>query len=168
MRRIITARNNTILSPYRPNLLPKRQHRRNLPPLQHQLLWQKRRLQRKIPNRRRITITKSRRQRHPGVPVYRYVLSARNLFFKNVFSVNDRGSSLAATRLELKELAKEYDVELDVVLTILGYVYSEKLRLLPKAFASAWMTLALMSLVDRWLISWWRFCMFLQLFKSPN
>ncbi|KAM2240594.1 hypothetical protein ACFXTI_009997 [Malus domestica] len=74
-----------------------------------------------------------------------------------------------SSRLPLRlELAKEYDVELDVVLTILGYVYSEKLRLLPKAFASAWMTLALMSLVDRWLISWWRFCMFLQLFKSPN
>ncbi|TQD91832.1 hypothetical protein C1H46_022674 [Malus baccata] len=120
MRRIITARNNTVLSLLRPNLPPKRQQWRNLPPLQHQLLWQKRRLQRRIPNRRRITITRSRRQRHPGVPVYRY------------------------------ELAKEYDVELDAVLTVLGYVYRGKLRLLPKAFTSAWTTLALMSLVDQW------------------
>ncbi|TQE04798.1 hypothetical protein C1H46_009651 [Malus baccata] len=66
------------------------------------------------------------------VPVHRYALSARNLFFKNVFSVKDRGSSLAATRFELKEFVKEYDFGLDALLTVLGYLYIGKLRSLPK------------------------------------
>ncbi|KAM0974883.1 hypothetical protein ACFX2C_017996 [Malus domestica] len=66
------------------------------------------------------------------VPVHRCALSARNSFFKNVFSVKDRGSSLVATRFELKEFVKEYDVGLDVLLTVLGYLYSGKLRSLPK------------------------------------
>ncbi|KAM1183292.1 hypothetical protein ACFX15_001589 [Malus domestica] len=60
-------------------------------------------------------------------------------FFKNVFSTNDRGSStvtpsssVAASRFELKKLAKEYDIGLDALLIVLGYLYSRKLRSLPK------------------------------------
>ncbi|KAM1054230.1 hypothetical protein PS2_001591 [Malus domestica] len=74
-----------------------------------------------------------------GLPVHSCVLSARSEFFKNVFSTNDRGSStatlsssVAAPRFELKELAKEYDIGLDALLIVLGYLYSRKLRSLPK------------------------------------
>ncbi|CAN6563775.1 unnamed protein product [Malus baccata var. baccata] len=73
------------------------------------------------------------------VPVHRCVLSARSSFFKNVFSAKDRessaaasSSSVAAPRFELKELAKEYDVGLYALLAVLGYLYSGKLKSLPK------------------------------------
>ncbi|XP_021805028.1 BTB/POZ domain and ankyrin repeat-containing protein NPR1 [Prunus avium] len=65
------------------------------------------------------------------VPVHRCILSARSSFFKNVFSAKDIGSG-SAVRFELKELAKEYDVGLDSLLAVLGYLYSGKLRSLPK------------------------------------
>ncbi|CAL8171902.1 unnamed protein product [Prunus armeniaca] len=65
------------------------------------------------------------------VPVHRCILSARSSFFKNVFSAKDIGSG-SAVRFELKELAKEYDVGLDSLLAVLGYLYSGKLRSFPK------------------------------------
>ena len=62
------------------------------------------------------------------IPVHRCILSARSGFFRNVFSVSkDRGS-----RFELKDLAKDYEVGFDSVMAILGYLYSGKVRPLPK------------------------------------
>ncbi|KAM5547344.1 BTB/POZ domain and ankyrin repeat-containing protein NPR1-like [Rosa sericea] len=64
------------------------------------------------------------------VPVHRCILAARSSFFKNVFSAKEGSSS---TRFELKKLAKEYDVGLDSLLAVLGYLYSGKLKYsLPK------------------------------------
>ncbi|XP_050376422.1 BTB/POZ domain and ankyrin repeat-containing protein NPR1-like [Argentina anserina] len=63
------------------------------------------------------------------VPVHRCILAARSSFFRNVFSAKEGSSS---TRFELKKLAKEYDVGLDSLLAVLGYLYSGKLRSLPK------------------------------------
>ncbi|KAL6224195.1 hypothetical protein ACLB2K_003051 [Fragaria x ananassa] len=63
------------------------------------------------------------------IPVHRCILAARSSFFRNVFSAIEGSSS---TRFELKNLAKEYDVGLDSLLAVLGYLYSGKLRSLPK------------------------------------
>ncbi|PRQ46873.1 putative chromatin remodeling & transcription regulator ABTB family [Rosa chinensis] len=59
------------------------------------------------------------------VPVHRCILAARSSFFKNVFSAKEGSSSI---RFELKKLAKEYDVGLDSLLAVLGYLYSGKLK----------------------------------------
>ncbi|KAF8393609.1 hypothetical protein HHK36_021853 [Tetracentron sinense] len=64
------------------------------------------------------------------VPVHRCILSARSPFFKNVFS-----GSVGKERngkFELKELAKDFDVGFDSLVAVLAYLYSGKVRLLPK------------------------------------
>ncbi|KAI4335280.1 hypothetical protein L6164_013942 [Bauhinia variegata] len=64
------------------------------------------------------------------VPVHRCILSARSAFFKNVFS-----SSAAKERcgkFELKELAKDHGVGFDAVVAVLGYLYSGRVKSLPK------------------------------------
>lgn len=61
------------------------------------------------------------------IPVHRCILSARSPFFKNVFCGKDR-----KTKLELKELMKEYEVSYDAVVSVLAYLYSGKVRPSPK------------------------------------
>lgn len=57
------------------------------------------------------------------IPVHRCILSARSPFFKNVFCGKDSN-----TKLELKELMKEYEVSFDAVVSVLAYLYSGKVR----------------------------------------
>ncbi|GAV81403.1 BTB domain-containing protein/DUF3420 domain-containing protein/NPR1_like_C domain-containing protein/Ank_2 domain-containing protein [Cephalotus follicularis] len=57
--------------------------------------------------------------------VHRCILSVRNPFFKNVFQ---RGG----VKLELKELVKGYDIGFESLVTVLGYLYTGKVRALPK------------------------------------
>lgn len=61
------------------------------------------------------------------IPVHRCILSARSLFFKNLFANRETNANL-----ELKELMKEYDVGYDALATVLAYVYSGKVRASPK------------------------------------
>ncbi|KAM7509690.1 hypothetical protein LguiA_020143 [Lonicera macranthoides] len=61
------------------------------------------------------------------VPVHRCILSARSSFFKNVFSGKERG-----VKLILKELAKNFDISFDSLVTVLAYVYSGKVKEIPK------------------------------------
>ncbi|XP_059634811.1 BTB/POZ domain and ankyrin repeat-containing protein NPR1-like [Cornus florida] len=61
------------------------------------------------------------------VAVHRCVLSARSPFFKNVFACKERG-----VNLELKELAKEFDVSFDALVSVLAYLYSGKVKPLPE------------------------------------
>lgn len=61
------------------------------------------------------------------ITVHRCILSARSPFFKNVFCGKDR-----KTKLELKELMKEYEVSFDAVVSVLAYLYSGKVRPSPK------------------------------------
>ncbi|CAK9144140.1 unnamed protein product [Ilex paraguariensis] len=61
------------------------------------------------------------------VPVHRCILSARSPFFKSVFSGKERNA-----KLELKELAKDFGVGFDALGTVLAYLYSGKVRALPK------------------------------------
>lgn len=59
--------------------------------------------------------------------VHRCILSARSPFFKNVFCGEDK-----RTKLELKEMMKEYEVSFDAVVSVLAYLYSGKVRPSPK------------------------------------
>lgn len=61
------------------------------------------------------------------VPVHRCILSARSAFFKSILC-----EKVSDTKLELKELAKEYDVSFEALVTVLTYMYSGKVRQLPK------------------------------------
>ncbi|KAJ8568720.1 hypothetical protein K7X08_030942 [Anisodus acutangulus] len=61
------------------------------------------------------------------IPVHRCILSARSPFFKNVFSGKDR-----KTKVEVKELMKEYEVGYDGLVSVLAYLYSGKVRASPK------------------------------------
>ncbi|NP_001312028.1 regulatory protein NPR1 [Capsicum annuum] len=61
------------------------------------------------------------------IPVHRCILSARSPFFKNVFCGKER-----KTKLELKELMKEYEASYDALVNVLAYLYSGKVRPSPK------------------------------------
>ncbi|KAL8498104.1 hypothetical protein ACS0TY_021436 [Phlomoides rotata] len=61
------------------------------------------------------------------IPVHRCILSARSLFFKNLFMNRERN-----TKLELKEVMKEHDVGYEALVTVLAYIYSGKVRVSPK------------------------------------
>ncbi|XP_059284164.1 BTB/POZ domain and ankyrin repeat-containing protein NPR1 isoform X1 [Lycium ferocissimum] len=62
------------------------------------------------------------------IPVHRCILSARSSFFKNVFSGKERKKEVV-----LKELMKEcVEVSYDGVVSVLAYLYSGKVRELPK------------------------------------
>ncbi|XP_028787451.1 BTB/POZ domain and ankyrin repeat-containing protein NPR1-like [Neltuma alba] len=62
------------------------------------------------------------------VPVHRCILAARSPFFKRVFSGKERNG----VKLELKELAKDYEVGFDAIVGVVSYLYSGKLRSPPK------------------------------------
>ncbi|XP_057500366.1 BTB/POZ domain and ankyrin repeat-containing protein NPR1-like [Actinidia eriantha] len=61
------------------------------------------------------------------VAVHRCVLSARSPFFKDAFGGKDRG-----VKLELKDLAKEFDVSFDALVVVLGYLYSGRVGSFPE------------------------------------
>lgn len=61
------------------------------------------------------------------IPVHRCLLSARSSFFKNLFVNRERN-----TKLELKEVLKDYDVGYEALVTVLAYIYSGKVRVPPK------------------------------------
>ncbi|OAY27113.1 BTB/POZ domain and ankyrin repeat-containing protein NPR1 isoform X1 [Manihot esculenta] len=64
------------------------------------------------------------------VPVHRCILSARSSFFKAVFSGS--AAKEKGAEFELKELAKDYDVGFDSLVAVLAYLYSGKVKPLPK------------------------------------
>ncbi|GMQ06094.1 hypothetical protein CsSME_00050811 [Camellia sinensis var. sinensis] len=61
------------------------------------------------------------------VAVHRCILSARSPFLKTVFCGTERG-----VKLELKELAKDFEVSFDALVVVLVYLYSGKVRSLPE------------------------------------
>ncbi|XP_043706034.1 BTB/POZ domain and ankyrin repeat-containing protein NPR1-like [Telopea speciosissima] len=63
------------------------------------------------------------------VPVHRCILSARSPFFRKFFSSPDRG---VGEKFELKELTEDFKVGFDALVAVLGYLYSGKVKPLPK------------------------------------
>lgn len=59
------------------------------------------------------------------VPVHRCILSARSPFFKSFFSGG-------CAKLELKEVARDYVVGFDALVGVVRYLYSGRVRSLPK------------------------------------
>ncbi|EOA34947.1 hypothetical protein CARUB_v10020031mg [Capsella rubella] len=67
------------------------------------------------------------------VSFHRCVVSARSPFFKNALAAAEKEKdSNAIVKLELKEIAKDYEVSFDSVVTVLAYVYSSRVRPPPK------------------------------------
>nr|AKV91675.1 NPR1 [Capsella grandiflora] len=67
------------------------------------------------------------------VSFHRCVVSARSPFFKNTLAAAQKEKdSNAVVKLELKEIAKDYEVSFDSVVTVLAYVYSSRVRPPPK------------------------------------
>jgi regulatory protein NPR1 len=69
------------------------------------------------------------------VSFHRCVLSARSSFFKSALAAAKKekdSNNTAAVKLELKEIAKDYEVGFDSVVTVLAYVYSSRVRPPPK------------------------------------
>ncbi|KAH7853005.1 hypothetical protein Vadar_031961 [Vaccinium darrowii] len=58
-----------------------------------------------------------------AVAVHRCILSARNPFFKDIFSDKEQG-----VKLKLKNLAKDFNVSFDALVTVLVYLYSGRVR----------------------------------------
>lgn len=67
------------------------------------------------------------------VGVHRCVLSARSPFLKGIFSkkAKEKGEG-NPTKLELKDLVKDFEVGFDALVGVLGYLYSGKVGPLPK------------------------------------
>lgn len=64
------------------------------------------------------------------ISFHRCVLSARIPVFKNALAaaVKAQKPTAAVVKLELKEIARDYDVGFDSVVTVLAYVYSGRVR----------------------------------------
>lgn len=58
--------------------------------------------------------------------VHRCILSARSAFFKNAFMGKDKG-----LKLELKEMARDYEIGIDSVMAVLSYLYSGRVKAAP-------------------------------------
>ncbi|KAG5547186.1 hypothetical protein RHGRI_013006 [Rhododendron griersonianum] len=57
------------------------------------------------------------------IPIHRCILSARSPFFKNIFSGTDGG-----VKLELKDLARDFEVSFHALVTVLVFLYSGRVR----------------------------------------
>ncbi|KAG9455633.1 hypothetical protein H6P81_000141 [Aristolochia fimbriata] len=68
----------------------------------------------------RIMVSASR-----DVPVHRCILAARSPFFLSLFTAAPKDRT---PKLELKELAKDYDVGYDALVSVLAYLYTGKVR----------------------------------------
>ncbi|KFK36581.1 hypothetical protein AALP_AA4G142100 [Arabis alpina] len=67
------------------------------------------------------------------VSFHRCVVSSRSPFFKRVLKDKEKSSdSTTAVKLEMKEIAKDYEVGFDSVVAVLAYVYSGRVRPPPK------------------------------------
>lgn len=71
------------------------------------------------------------------VSVHRCVLSARSSYFKNLFSSSSAAAAAVGKeqknpKFELKELARDFNVGFDALVSVLAYVYGGKVRSLPR------------------------------------
>ncbi|KAG5547192.1 hypothetical protein RHGRI_013010 [Rhododendron griersonianum] len=57
------------------------------------------------------------------IPIHRCILSARSPFFKNIFSGTEGG-----VKLELKDLARDFEVSFHALVTVLVFLYSGRVR----------------------------------------
>ncbi|KAK9099371.1 hypothetical protein Syun_026416 [Stephania yunnanensis] len=64
------------------------------------------------------------------IPVHRCVLAARSPFFKTLFAKNNSGGG--ETKIELKEVAKEFELGADSLGVVLAYLYSGKVKPFPR------------------------------------
>ncbi|XP_041004937.1 BTB/POZ domain and ankyrin repeat-containing protein NPR1 [Juglans microcarpa x Juglans regia] len=80
----------------------------------------------------KIVVTGSSSSNGREILVHRCILASRSPFFKNVFATSAKEIKGVA-EFELKELAKEHQVGVDAVEAVLAYLYSGKVRPLPKA-----------------------------------
>lgn len=64
------------------------------------------------------------------VPVHMSILAARSPFFKMLFLGSKYG--LGGVKFELKDFAKDHDIGFDSLMLVLGYLYSGKMKPLPK------------------------------------
>ncbi|XXG57114.1 hypothetical protein AAC387_Pa03g4351 [Persea americana] len=67
------------------------------------------------------------------IPVHRCILSARSPFFRSIFSTAAEANPAKEKgwKIELKELAKDFDLGYDSLVSVLTYLYSGKARPLP-------------------------------------
>ncbi|KAL5698688.1 hypothetical protein ACHQM5_029688 [Ranunculus cassubicifolius] len=73
----------------------------------------------------KITVFNSR-----DIPIHRCILASRSVFFKNLFA--NCGKKEKRLKFELKELAKDFDIGYDAVVLVLGYLYTGKVKALPR------------------------------------
>ncbi|KAG5390045.1 hypothetical protein IGI04_031586 [Brassica rapa subsp. trilocularis] len=70
------------------------------------------------------------------VSFHRFIVAARSPFFKNALAAaaekDPQKSSTAGTKLELKNIAMDYEVGFDSVAAVMAYVYSGRVRPPPK------------------------------------
>ncbi|KAI8553464.1 hypothetical protein RHMOL_Rhmol05G0018300 [Rhododendron molle] len=57
------------------------------------------------------------------IPIHRCILSARSPFFKNIFSGTEAG-----VKLEMKDLARDFEVSFHALVTVLVFLYSGRVR----------------------------------------
>ena len=70
------------------------------------------------------------------VSFHRFIVAARSPFFKNALAAaaekDPQKSSTAGTKLDLKNIATDYEVGFDSVAAVMAYVYSGRVRPPPK------------------------------------
>lgn len=63
------------------------------------------------------------------IPVHRCILSARSPFFRSIFSAGKKETN---AKVELREWMKDYNVSFDVIVIVLGYLYSGRVKAWPR------------------------------------
>lgn len=66
------------------------------------------------------------------ISFHRCILSGRSPFFKTALAAAEKEQKTGAVKLELKEIAKDYEVGFDSVVAVLAYIYSGRVRPPPK------------------------------------
>lgn len=66
------------------------------------------------------------------IPVHRCILSGRSPFFKNKFGDSINKEKNRNVKLQMKELASDYEIGFDSLISVLKYMYSGKINGLPK------------------------------------